>query len=355
LCVSLNDISQQEHENEQEEFELQQKLQQQQRHRSITPTNNKINMKGCETNQQRHHSQQAYHYNTINNSYLPHQQQKLKQKYRSTSSSVMNNYRQSSASPTHCQHIGTPPLKPRINTVEQQQELENMINDLEEENLYLMEEYTRLQNQLSSVNDHNNIYNRSPTNVLSTNSEYLINTPIVDTSKSSTTTTTTTTTTAISPIPSTLGDQSSKITIPLTKNLIGTTKTVMYRDEKPDTLNYAYYPGGVGGTSTSGLSNNPYYSPLTTATSQRSSQNNGNVYSKLPTIFTTVSNDSLTNKLYLNSNSMNKESQMIAEARILRQHEDRLEARMKILENHNKLLDNQLKQLRTLLNSVSFS
>jgi len=42
---------------------------------------------------------------------------------------------------------------------------------------------------------------------------------------------------------------------------------------------------------------------------------------------------------------------MLAEARLLRQHEDRLEARMKILENHNRLLDSQLKQLRTLLNN----
>ncbi len=43
---------------------------------------------------------------------------------------------------------------------------------------------------------------------------------------------------------------------------------------------------------------------------------------------------------------------MLSEARMLRQHEDRLEARMKILENHNRLLDAQLKQLKSLLNKV---
>ncbi len=50
--------------------------------------------------------------------------------------------------------------------------------------------------------------------------------------------------------------------------------------------------------------------------------------------------------------ALSKETQMLAEARLLRQHEDRLEARMKILENHNRLLDSQLKQLRNLLNNV---
>lgn len=48
-----------------------------------------------------------------------------------------------------------------------------------------------------------------------------------------------------------------------------------------------------------------------------------------------------------------KENQIIEEARLLRQHEGRLEARMKILENHNRLLDTQLKHLRFLLNTVS--
>jgi hypothetical protein len=48
-----------------------------------------------------------------------------------------------------------------------------------------------------------------------------------------------------------------------------------------------------------------------------------------------------------------RENQIMEEARLLRQHEGRLEARMKILENHNRLLDTQLKHLRFLLNNVS--
>ncbi len=53
-----------------------------------------------------------------------------------------------------------------------------------------------------------------------------------------------------------------------------------------------------------------------------------------------------------NGRSMSRERSIIEEAKMLRQHETRLEARMKILENHNRLLDAQLKQLRQLLNSV---
>jgi hypothetical protein len=53
------------------------------------------------------------------------------------------------------------------------------------------------------------------------------------------------------------------------------------------------------------------------------------------------------------SQSQNKDTQIIEEAKLLREHESRLEARMKVLETHNKLLDSQLRQLRTLLNPVS--
>lgn len=40
---------------------------------------------------------------------------------------------------------------------------------------------------------------------------------------------------------------------------------------------------------------------------------------------------------------------MIAEAKLLRQHKGRLEARMQILEDHNKQLEAQLTRLRQLL------
>jgi dystrophin len=47
-----------------------------------------------------------------------------------------------------------------------------------------------------------------------------------------------------------------------------------------------------------------------------------------------------------------REAEMLAEARLLRQHKGRLEARMKILEDHNKQLEAQLARLRMLLEQV---
>ena len=44
---------------------------------------------------------------------------------------------------------------------------------------------------------------------------------------------------------------------------------------------------------------------------------------------------------------------MLAEARLLRQHKTRLEARMKILEEHNRQLETQLSRLRQLLDEVN--
>lgn len=43
---------------------------------------------------------------------------------------------------------------------------------------------------------------------------------------------------------------------------------------------------------------------------------------------------------------------MMAEAKLLRQHKGRLEARMQILEDHNRQLENQLQRLRQLLDEV---
>jgi hypothetical protein len=45
-------------------------------------------------------------------------------------------------------------------------------------------------------------------------------------------------------------------------------------------------------------------------------------------------------------------SDMLAEAKFLRQHKGRLEARMQILEDHNRQLEAQLQQLRQLLDEV---
>ena len=59
------------------------------------------------------------------------------------------------------------------------------------------------------------------------------------------------------------------------------------------------------------------------------------------------------NQQYITRTNQLKDNQIIEEAKLLREHEHRLEARMKVLENHNKLLDTQLKQLRNLLNTVT--
>ena len=50
--------------------------------------------------------------------------------------------------------------------------------------------------------------------------------------------------------------------------------------------------------------------------------------------------------------SSDVERDMLAEARLLRQHKTRLEARMKILEEHNRQLETQLGRLRQLLDEV---
>lgn len=46
------------------------------------------------------------------------------------------------------------------------------------------------------------------------------------------------------------------------------------------------------------------------------------------------------------------EAEMLAEAKLLREHKERLEARMSILEDHNRQLEAQLQRLRQLLVEV---
>lgn len=50
--------------------------------------------------------------------------------------------------------------------------------------------------------------------------------------------------------------------------------------------------------------------------------------------------------------SEDHDEEMIAEAKLLRQHKGRLESRMRILEDHNKQLEAQLQRLRHLLDQV---
>lgn len=48
---------------------------------------------------------------------------------------------------------------------------------------------------------------------------------------------------------------------------------------------------------------------------------------------------------------MSSEAEILHEAKMLREHKDRLESRMRLLEVHNDQLELQLGKLRTLLNS----
>lgn len=50
-----------------------------------------------------------------------------------------------------------------------------------------------------------------------------------------------------------------------------------------------------------------------------------------------------------------QDEELLAEARVLRQHKTRLETRMQILEDHNKQLESQLRRLRELLLQVNIS
>ena len=51
--------------------------------------------------------------------------------------------------------------------------------------------------------------------------------------------------------------------------------------------------------------------------------------------------------------SLESVEELLAEAKLLRQHKGRLEARMQILEDHNKQLESQLHRLRQLLEQVT--
>ena len=63
-----------------------------------------------------------------------------------------------------------------------------------------------------------------------------------------------------------------------------------------------------------------------------------------------VHNDNvLDNSRLVEEPSTNQDSEMIQEAKLLRQHKGRLEARMQILEDHNRQLEAQLQRLRQLL------
>jgi hypothetical protein len=184
---------------------------------------------------------------------------------------------------------------------DQQQELENIINDLEEENMYLMEEYTRLQNQLNTASS-------STANTLSRAGQRTVNSS-----------------------QQFVADQSQSRHVSRAFST-SPTQSILYQQ--------------VGKYNTNGYKSN---------TSLNYSKVAGSGYSKVPQLFTAMNSSGNVypgSQHQINNKQLAKETQIMAEARLLRQHEDRLEARMKILENHNRLLDSQLKQLRNLLNNV---
>lgn len=209
---------------------------------------------------------------------------------------------------------------------EQQKELESIIKDLEEENSFLMEEYTRLQSQLGT--------NRSSTSVAAA------------------------ATTSSAYYPSDVYNSRKANTL----HYGGTDHYQTYNRMKQSTQRrymMDYGSGSVGYHSVRALSS----SPTPTQNSQRNyvgsafyappqtSQPNGSA-GRIPFLFKSTIQTPATVSLASGVNSKESEMMMLKEARMLREHEDKLEARMKILENHNRLLDSQLKQLKALLNNV---
>lgn len=236
----------------------------------------------------------------------------------------------------------------------QQQELENIIRDLEEENTFLIEEYTRLQSQLatssnkptvSGTGDYGQLahgksvsskastlqhyghrskhYNKQiyeMTGVIAAAGAGGLNMPTGSTMAANYSIR------ALSSSPTPHG--SSSVHLPQIYNASANYASSFYPVVSNASLNSVANNGSGAGASM--LTNNPY--------------------NRVPLLFSTTSPTSMLQENFIKSD---KDSQILAEARALRQHEDRLEARMKILENHNRLLDTQLKQLKNLLNNVS--
>ena len=211
---------------------------------------------------------------------------------------------------------------------QQQQELENIIQDLEEENMFLMEEYNRLLSELASKNSnghhHRNGSNNFKSSTLQSHkSKYnrYMNDSMAD----------------------------NNFTAMANSRAMSSSPTSQISTASPQPHNYSQRPN-------LGNSGYQYYSSLNNS-SINGSSTTSSAMNRLNTLLTN-SNSSANGfksgvgvkKSTAYSAAKQDDSQIINEARLLRQHEDRLEARMRILENHNRLLDSQLKQLKGLLN-----
>ena len=232
-----------------------------------------------------------------------------------------NNYKTlaESAEPSGAAKVMQPPTY-ELDT-DQQIELENIIQDLEEENMFLMQEYTRLQSQLALSSSNEEPRLRSSEHLTASGKAY-----------------------------STLraGHQSHGHYDQLNlanQALRATSTSPIQTSQQNLTINQTttttFYPSNIS------LNSNGNH---LFQTSQHH-QGNGTGGYKVPTLFTPMSSSSINNAVGTCGTLTSKDSKLLAEARLLRQHEDRLEARMKILENHNRLLDSQLRQLKGLLNT----
>lgn len=231
------------------------------------------------------------------------------------------------------------------NGSDQQKELESIIKDLEEENTFLIEEYTRLQHQLARNNNNNN--NNSKNNRYNTPQgvrRHVINADYVNNNNGS----------------SGSGYHSVRA--------LSSSPTPMQAAQRGGSSSVANYctfllanqPNSNG--SLNGHHNHNHHNYQNRPTHHQSHQLGSmtlNSYNRVPLLFksmgsqpTPVSSLTATTATASKCGNTDKESEILKEARLLREHEDKLEARMKILENHNRLLDTQLKQLKSLLNNV---
>lgn len=221
---------------------------------------------------------------------------------------------------------------------EQQKELESIIKDLEEENTFLIEEYTRLQHQLA----RNAKNGRSQQQVQGARRPHMT-------------------------------DYNGSGIVPgagyHSVRALSSSPTPMQAAQRGSSVaNYCTYLGGRNQPASNGSLNGAHYHPH----QHHMGSMTLNSYNRVPLLFKSTASSSghhsqshhrhhqtshHHNEQHLSLSSSlaskcDKESEILKEARLLRQHEDKLEARMKILENHNRLLDSQLKQLKSLLNNV---
>ena len=253
--------------------------------------------------------------------------------------------------------------------VEQQLELESMIQDLEEENMFLMEEYNRLQSELNSnsaaaalsgAQKFGSLNHKSSTLHMPHRSKYqrYINDTTDGGGGNSFANSR-----AMSSSPT------SQLYTPLTPHHHHAAAALSSHSQHTTPHHTPHFAHHMQQQRTT-LTNNgyQYYSSLNNAV-PGISLNNSSAANRLATLFTplngspTLGGLKSTNVAATNGSgaaaplsgsttalSKDNSSQIMNEARLLRQHEDRLEARMRILENHNRLLDAQLKQLKSLLN-----